>query len=108
MSGGAALGPGVYCHDSPGDPVLVYAYQGGNYRLADVAGIFQLGRIEGGAQAGESVLVLGAADVPKLKTLADAFSFDYDEEFIEMCHALHRSALSRGGDNIRFTANFEP
>lgn len=86
----------------------MHLYQGGEYRLADVVDVFGLGRLEDSA-AGEAALVLTADDLRQLKTLADAHSFDYDEEFIEMCHELKRFADSLGGapvDDFRFTANF--
>ncbi|MFQ5958463.1 MAG: hypothetical protein ACE5LF_03750 [Alphaproteobacteria bacterium] len=100
------FGPGVYFEDAGGARTLVFPFQDGNYRLADIYGIWRLGRIEGGAREGESVIVLDRGELRKLKTMADAFSFDYDEEFIEMCHELHRFAAALPDDSFRFVANF--
>ncbi|MFQ5783305.1 MAG: hypothetical protein ACE5H8_00595 [Alphaproteobacteria bacterium] len=101
-----SFGPGVYAADAEGNMTLVHPYQGGPYRLVDIFDIWGLGRIEGGARKGESVLVLERGEIRKLKTLADAFSFDFDQEFIEMCHAMHRFAVRLTGDSFRFIGTF--
>ncbi len=58
----------------------------------------------------ETVLVLTAEEVHTLKTMADAYSFDYEEGFIEMCleMALFADQLvgGEGDGEVRFTANF--
>lgn len=38
--------------------------------------------------------------------MADAYSFDHDERFIEMCLELHRFAIAVPDDRHRFEANF--
>ena len=78
------------------------------YTLSDVVDLFDLGRLE--ERGRETVLVLRAGEVGTLKTMADAYSFDYEEGFIEMYLALTRFADQliggQGGGEVRFTANF--
>ncbi len=100
------FGPGVYFEGVGGERSFVFAFQGGNYRRADITRIWQIGRVEGGARTGESIIVLERGELRKLKTLADAFSFDYDEEFIEMCHEMQRFAAAQAGERFRFVATF--
>ena len=56
------------------------------------------------------MLVLTAKEASTLKTMADAYSFDYEEGFIEMCLeiALFADQLvgGQGDGEVRFTANF--
>ena len=63
-----------------------------------------------GGGGNETVLVLTAEEVRTLKTMADAYSFDYEEEFIEMCLEMtlfaERLVGGEGGGEVRFTANF--
>ncbi len=63
-----------------------------------------------GGGGNETVLVLTAEAVRTLKTMADAYSFDYAEEFIEMCLAMALFADQlvggEGDGELRFTANF--
>ncbi len=104
---GTDFAPGVYGTAAEGRALLIHAYQGGPYRLADINRLWLLGRVEGGLAAGESVLWLDRAEIRKLKTLADAFSFDFEQGFIEMCHAMAAYAADRGDEEIfRFVANF--
>ncbi len=102
--------PGVYALDAQGREALVHPYQGGDYELADVVEFFQLGRLQEADREDETVLVLMAEEIRTLKTMADAYSFDYEEPFIEMCLEMQRSAdTSAGGPaggEFRFTANF--
>ena len=46
---------------------LVYLYQGGDYRLADIVEFFQLGKLVEAGGADEAVLVLSAMP-PPMKT----------------------------------------
>ncbi len=98
--------PGVYARGTDGSERLVHLYQGGLYDLGDIAEIFRLGTPEDGENEGETVLVLNRKDLRTLKTMADAYSFDYEEPFIEMCLEMHRFALEAPGETMRFTANF--
>ncbi len=98
--------PGVYGTDADGRTVLVHSYQGGNYRLSEIIDIFQLGRLQPVAGQDHPALVLNRRELRNLKTMADAFSFDYDESFIEMCHEMHRFAQGLPGEEQVFVANF--
>ena len=106
----ARQGPGVYALDAQGREVLVHLYQGGDYELADIVEFFQLGRLQEVDREGETVLVLTAGELRTLKTMADAYSFDYEEPFIEMCLEMKRFAdvaeSGPAGSEISFTANF--
>ncbi len=98
--------PGVYGTDADGRTVLVHSYQGGNYRLSEIIDIFQLGRLQPVAGQDRPALVLNRTELRTLKTMADAFSFDYDETCIEMCHEMHRFAHRQPGEEQVFVANF--
>ena len=102
--------PGVYALDGRGRETLVHLYQGGDYELADIVEFFQLGRLEEADGEDETVLVLTAKELRTLKTMADAYSFDYEEPFIEMCLEMKRFADQFGGGpastKMLFTANF--
>ena len=78
-----------------------------DYRLAVIVEFFQLGKLEEAGGADEAVLVLTGRELQTLKTMADTFSFDYGEEFIEMCLEVTRLAagLAVAPDalEIRFT-----
>ncbi len=99
--------PGVYALGADGRERLVHLYQGGLYNLGDIAEIFSLGTPEDSENEGETVLVLNRKDLRTLKTMADAYSFDYEEPFIEMCLEIHRFAPEVPGETVRFTANFQ-
>ncbi len=99
---------GVYGVDPDGPEHRVHLYQGGPYALSDVVELFDLGRLE--ERGPETVLVPRAEEVGTLKTVADAYGFDCEEGFIEMCLALTRFAdqliSGQGGGEVRFAANF--
>ncbi len=92
-----ALGPN-------GQTVRVHAYQDGDYVLADIRDVFALGRIEE-SEDGNSVLVLRPNEVRQLKPLADSYSFDYEEGFIELCLDLHRFATGLNLPEVRFLSD---
>jgi len=98
--------PGVYSNDAGGTEQLVHLYQGGTYKLADICEIFELGKVEGIERDETSALVLDRRELRRLKASADAFSFDYEEPFIEMCYEMVRFAAGVPGDSVRFEANF--
>lgn len=89
--------PGVY--SAHGE--LVHRYQGGEYRLADVVTYFELGCVET-----QTSLVLDAREVRQLKMQADAYSFDYEEGFIDMCLDIHRYTEMHPNPCFVFTTNF--
>jgi hypothetical protein len=97
---------GVYSADANGKAKIVHRYQGGDYGLEEVVAYFELGQIEPAEHDGETVLVLTAKEARKLKVMADAHSFDYDEGFIEMCLEIQRFTANLPADTFRFTANF--
>ena len=107
---GEQRSPGVYGVDRDGRAQQVHPYQGGPYTLSDVVDLFDLGRIEESGGGNGTVLVLTAEEVRTLKTMADAYSFDYEEGFIGMCleMALFADQLvgGEGDGEVRFTANF--
>jgi len=98
--------PGVYAQDAGGSWRRVHTYQTGGYGLEDVVSCFDLGRLEKTQGEELTVLVISARELDLLKAMADAYSFDYEEEFIEMCQALRRHAEDRPLDTYRFVADF--
>lgn len=98
--------PGVYALDDEGAPVLVHAYEMGEYGLEQVRELFQLGRVESSPEDDNTLLALEAREIRELKAMADAYSFDYEEEFIEMCHAMARFAAAHPAQRFLFAANF--
>ena len=98
--------PAVYSIDAGGPPQLVHLYQGGEYGLGDIVTQFQLGRLESSQREGEIVIALSAKEVRELKVLAYAYSFDYEEGFIEMCLDMQRFAAKKSLETFRFRANF--
>ena len=105
-----ALDPGVYARGGDGKQRLVHLYQEGDYRLADIVEFFQLGKLEEAGGAKKAMVVLTGKELQTLKTMAATFSFDYQEEFIEMCLEMTRFAASVAAApdafEIRFTEYF--
>ena len=98
---------GVYHVDANGSLTLVHRYQGGDYGLDDIVEYFQLGHLESAEHEDQTVVVLTAKEMRELKVMADAYSFDYEEGFIEMCLEMQRFTVNApAGDNARFVANF--
>ena len=93
---------GVYANGRDGRPALVHEYLNENYGLADVNELLQLGRL-GEAEDEVLTLTLSRKEITDLLNLANAFSFDYDEGFIEMCLDIHRFAAEVPGDSLVFT-----
>ena len=105
-----ALDPGVYARGGDGKQRPVHLYQGSDYQLADIVEFFQLGKLEEADGANETELVLTGKELKTLKTMADTFSFDYEEGFIVMCREMKRFAAGfvAGPDAFesRFTEYF--
>lgn len=96
-----AVGPvGIYTRLPNGEPFLVHAYLDGDYALADVVGYFKLGRLEN--QPGGATLILTRKELRDLRNFADAYSFDYDPGFIEMCLDIYRASAELPGASIDF------
>ena len=98
--------PGVYAAGVDGAERMVHLYQGGDYDLADVVEIWQLGRLLETGPEDQCVIELSHRELDQLKTFADAYSFDFEEPFIEMCHEMQRFAATLGPEPVRFSANF--
>ncbi len=102
----AELPRGVRALDEQDASVLVHGYQGGVYRLRDIADFFRLGEVACKDDIGTTRLVLTDAETRELKVMADAYSFDHDPAFIEMCLELHRFAQRRPRERHVFVADF--
>ena len=98
--------PGVYTEDAQGRLQLVHAYQDGDYGLEDIVEMLGLGRMTEGKQPNWVAVTLTEKEMRELKVMADAYSFDYDQEFIEMCLVLHRFSTTHPDREFIFSANF--
>lgn len=96
--------PGVYAIDESGGLTLLHEYQDGEYSLEDVLEEFGFGHVEGSTENGDAIVALDAREVRELKVNADAYSFDYDEGFIEMCLDIERYANGTVEDNVRLVS----
>lgn len=96
--------PGVYAIDEQGGLTLVHEYQDSEYSLEDLLEEFGFGRSEGDSENGDAIIVLDAREIRELKVNADAYSFDYDEGFIEMCLDIERSAAGAAEDGVRLVS----
>lgn len=97
---------GVYAVDAGGHATLVHEYQSGDYGLEQVHELFHLGQLKTSSEHDPIRLALEAQEMRDLKTMADAYSFDYEEEFIEMCQAMARFAAAHPAERFLFVANF--
>ena len=84
----------VFVHEYAGEEL------GEDYTLADVVGNFSLGKFDG------DTLTLTRKELRDMKNLADAYSFDHAEGFIEMCLEMSRVAATLPGDGVRFVSEF--
>lgn len=84
----------VFVHDYAGEAL------GEDYALADVVENFGLGRLDG------ETLTLTRKELRDMKNLADAYSFDHAEGFIEMCLEMSRVAATLPGETVRFVSEF--
>jgi len=98
--------PGVYYRDADGKTTLVHAYDGGDYALADIVEFFQLGTLFPSGESNVDIVELASGELHKLKVMADAYSFDYESGYIDMCLDMHRFGLGKSAERYRFTANF--
>lgn len=85
------VAPAVYAEGPDGTPVRIHDDQGGDYHLHDIVEFFALGEA-GTTVDGWPALALTEAEVRRLKTAADAYSFDHDEGLIALCLDIHRYA----------------
>lgn len=96
--------PGVYAIDEQGALTLLHEYQDGEYSLEDLLEEFGFGRAEEASDNGNTVIVLESREVRELKVNADAYSFDYDEGFIEMCLDIERYAAGAEDNPVRLVS----
>ena len=96
--------PGVYAIDEQGELTLLHEYQDGEYSLEDLLEEFGFGKAEQNLDNGDTVIVLDAREIRELKVNADAYSFDYDEGFIEMCLDIDRFAGGATEDRLRLVS----
>ena len=93
--------PGVYAIDERGELTLLHEYQDGDYSLEDLLEEFGFGQAEGDSENGDTIIVLNPREIRELKVNADAYSFDYDEGFIEMCLDIDRFAAGMTEEPVR-------
>jgi hypothetical protein len=98
--------PGVYLLEPDGALTPVHAYQGGEYGPEEITGHFGLGHAARPGEPGQIVIELTARELRELKVNADAYSFDFEAPFIEMCLEMVRAGLAAGCDPCRFVGNF--
>ena len=96
---------GVRCIEPACGDRLIHRYAGGDYGLGDIPELFALGS-EIGAPADHERIVLTAAEIRELRTMADAYSFDFETGLIELCLDLHRFAQERRETRFVFDQDF--
>jgi hypothetical protein len=96
--------PGVYAIDEDGGLTLLHEYLGDEYSLGDLLEEFGFGRAETGTDNGKTIVALNAREIRELKVNADAYSFDYDEGFIEMCLDIDRFATGMADESLRLVS----
>jgi hypothetical protein len=84
----------VFVHDYAGEEL------GEDYALADIVENFSLGTFE------NDTLVLTRKELRDMKNLADAYSFDHPEGFVEMCLEMARVAATLPGETVTFVSEF--
>ena len=96
--------PGVYAIDDDGGLTLLHEYQDGDYSLEDVLEEFGFGGAVGNTENGDPIIAFNAEEIRELKVNADAYSFDYDEGFIEMCLDIERLTAGMGEESVRLVS----
>lgn len=96
---------GVYCVEPSAGDRPVHLYQGGDYALADIPELFLVGRVVPDPD-GRDRIVLTPREIRELKTIADAYSFDFEEGLITLCLDLHAFAIQRPDSEFTFVADF--
>ena len=96
--------PGVYAIDDDGELMLLHEYLSDEYSLEDLLEEFGFGRTETDNEGNEVIVALDAREIRELKVNADAYSFDYDEGFIEMCLDIERFASGLEDEKLRLVS----
>lgn len=96
--------PSVTTTAPDGSVLTVHVYAGEelgeDYSFADIVEAFALGReVEGG-------LEFTRKELRDLLNLANAYSFDHPEGFIEMCLEVARAAATLPGEKVVFHSDF--
>jgi hypothetical protein len=97
---------GVYCTGTKGEWLLVHQYGEGDYGLEDIPAQFRLGNVTSSSDGAFTTLELSFVQLQKLKVLVDAYSFDYEPGFIEMCLDMYRFGTRESQPQFQFMANF--
>jgi hypothetical protein len=92
--------PGVYATDRNGQSKLVHEYLSESYGLSEVTQLLQIGTLASGDLPAR--LTIDRKGVTELRNLINAFSFDYDQGFVEMCLDMARFADEQPGDTLTF------
>jgi len=95
---------GVYAVDEDGGLTLLHEYQDGEYSLQDLLEEFGFGKMQGDTENGDAIILLDAREIRELKVNAHAYSFDYDEGFIEMCLDIERFSASAEHQSLRLVS----
>ena len=96
--------PGVYAIDEDGGLTLLHEYINDEYSLEDLLEQFGFGQSEQGTENGELIIALNSREIREIKVNADAYSFDYDEGFIEMCLDIERYATGMADEMLRLVS----
>lgn len=94
---------GVYCIDPAGVEAPVHCFGDGDYGLTDIPELMLVGRVTADPDGRERI-VLTPREIGELKTFADAYSFDFEEDLIALCLDLHRFANERPESEFTFVA----
>lgn len=95
---------GVYLETDRGLQCL-HRFELGDYGLEDIAELLHLGALSPHNEPGWTCLVLEEHELRELKVQADAYSFDFDEGFIQMCLDIVR-AYPAAPAHVKLWANF--
>lgn len=96
---------GVYIHINE-QFKLIHEYHDGDYVLEDTIEYFQLGSLISDNDFEQIVVEYDHRELHQLKVQADAYSFDHEPGFIEMCLELYRFSINNPQEKYRFLANF--
>ena len=81
---------GIYITGPGGQETLLLTYMGGDYTLHDLPDFFAIGKVFEWEDGAPGLEVTGH-EARQIKVQADAHSFDFDEELVELCYALEQA-----------------